>query len=136
MKLSVVIPCYNEADNLPHLIKKCSGLISNEIEVILVNNGSTDNTIQIFQKYKNHNPNLILHNLSTNIGYGHGIISGLNLARGEVLSWTHADLQTDPNDLIVGLKFFDKNQNSIFVKGNRYGRPFFDVFFTVGMSFF
>jgi hypothetical protein len=73
----------------------------------------------------------------TNIGYGNGILTGLRAANGEVLSWTHADLQTEPQDVLIGLGIFEKSSNKkIFVKGRRYGRPFMDVIFTLGMSVF
>ena len=50
MKLSIVIPCYNEEKNIPFLLKKFSEIISNEdLEVILVNNGSTDNSQKVLE---------------------------------------------------------------------------------------
>jgi glycosyltransferase involved in cell wall biosynthesis len=71
-----------------------------------------------------------------NVGYGFGILSGLKAAKGDVLGWTHADLQTDPMDSLKALSIFqDKGQN-IFVKGRRFGRPMADLVFTVGMSLF
>jgi len=45
-------------------------------------------------------------------------------------------MQTDPQDVLRGLEFFDRHGEDIFVKGRRYGRPFMDVVFTVGMSVF
>ena len=48
MKLSVIIPCYNESKNLPYLLKRIDELIlRNFIKVILVDNGSSDNTFSI-----------------------------------------------------------------------------------------
>ena len=50
MKLSVVVPCYNEADNIPLLLEKFSAVITRQdIEVILVDNGSTDKTPEILE---------------------------------------------------------------------------------------
>jgi hypothetical protein len=63
-------------------------------------------------------------------------VSGLKAAKGEILGWTHADMQTDPQDAILGLEHFENHGDDIFVKGRRYGRPFMDVVFTVGMSVF
>lgn len=71
-----------------------------------------------------------------NEGYGNGILAGLDVARGEILGWTHADLQTDPSDVLLGLDFFKKHGNDVFCKGRRYGRPKLDIFFTFGMSIF
>jgi len=71
-----------------------------------------------------------------NLGYGHGIMAGLRAAKGRILGWTHADLQTDPYDVVRGLSLFSRFGESILVKGRRYGRPWGDVFFTVGTSVF
>ena len=45
-------------------------------------------------------------------------------------------MQTDPADILEGLKFFDADNQNLFVKGKRYGRPYMDVVFTIGMSIF
>jgi glycosyltransferase involved in cell wall biosynthesis len=71
-----------------------------------------------------------------NQGYGFGILSGLKTAKGDVIGWTHADMQTDPQDFLYGIELFNKHGNDVFVKGVRYGRPLMDVLFTIGMSIF
>ena len=57
-------------------------------------------------------------------------------AGGEYIGWTHADMQTDPADILKALEIIEREQGLVFVKGNRKGRPLFDVFFTAGMSLF
>ena len=57
-------------------------------------------------------------------------------AKGEILAWTHADLQTDPTDVHKGLALFNQHGDDIFVKGHRVGRPLADQAFTVCMSTF
>ena len=74
--------------------------------------------------------------LDKNDGYGGGILAGLRVAKGEIIGWTHADLQTNPTDALKALEFFENSTESIFVKGRRHGRPFLDIFFTICMSFF
>ena len=135
MNISLVIPCFNEAKNLPLLISRCEELINNyPMEIILVDNGSTDGSSNIIAK----NSLLKLVRIEENKGYGNGILQGLRDANGEILAWTHADLQTDPNDLISGLDYFlnSDNPQKIFVKGQRHGRPLLDSLFTLGMSIF
>ena len=137
MRLSLVIPCYNEAANLPLLLSRCVEVAkSGEVEVILVDNGSTDDTPRLLTELLPQYPGCRSVRVEKNQGYGFGILSGLRVAKGELLGWTHADMQTDPQDVLRGLKFFDQHGGDIFVKGRRYGRPLADVAFTVGMSFF
>jgi len=133
--VSLIIPCYNEAKNLPFLISRCEKLIEEfPMEIIFVDNGSKDETAKIIEK----NPFIKLIRIDNNEGYGNGILEGLRNANGEILAWTHADLQTDPNDMVEGLKHFrnSDDQEMIFVKGKRYGRSIVDLFFTIGMSIF
>jgi glycosyltransferase involved in cell wall biosynthesis len=137
MRFSLVIPCYNEAANLPLLLERCKELaVRPDVEVVLVDNGSTDSTAEVLRKLLPKYPGCRSIRVDKNQGYGFGIISGLKAAQGEILGWTHADMQTDPQDAILGLELFEKHGDDIFVKGRRYGRPFMDVFFTVGMSVF
>jgi glycosyltransferase involved in cell wall biosynthesis len=136
MRFSLIIPCYNEAANLPLLLERCEALKQIDgLEVILVDNGSTDETPAILAEALAGYPHCRNVKVEVNQGYGFGILAGLRAAKGEVLAWTHADLQTDPQDVAKGLEFF-KSGESVFVKGRRRGRPFADVFFTIGMSAF
>jgi glycosyltransferase involved in cell wall biosynthesis len=135
MKLSLVIPCYNEGANLPQLLSRCAEVAnSGEIEVILVDNGSVDATPRLLAEFLPSFPGCRSVRVEKNQGYGFGILSGLHAARGELLGWTHADMQTDPLDSRRALALFKEHGNDIFVKGRRHGRPLMDVFFTVGMS--
>ena len=139
MKLSIIVPCYNEEKNIPLILEKFNNVIKNEkIEVILVNNGSTDNSAKIFEELlpKFSFAKTVL--VPVNQGYGYGILQGLKEAKGDFLGWTHADMQTDPKDVIKSYELLEKENwnKNIYVKGNRKGRPFFDQFFTFGMSVF
>lgn len=137
MRLSLIIPCYNEAANLPLLLERCKEVVNKpEVEVILVDNGSTDNTAEVLLNLLPQYPGCRSIRVEKNQGYGFGIVSGLKAAEGQILGWTHADMQTDPQDALRGLDLFEKHGDDIFVKGRRYGRPFMDVVFTIGMSLF
>ena len=138
---SFIIPSFNEAQNLPILCDRLIKVLkkNKKLEVLLINNGSTDNTTEILYKQKiNKYKNFRILNLKKNIGYGHGILSGLKIAKGQILIWFHADLQADPLDIFTALI---KNQKKIFsnkfiLKGKRTNRGFFDNFFTFFMSTF
>lgn len=139
MKLSIVVPCYNEEKNLPLILEGFSRVINrSDIEVILVDNGSYDDTAQILQELAPLYPFLKIVRIKKNQGYGFGILGGLKQATGEYLGWTHGDMQTSPSDVIRAIEIIEKQNNSkdVYIKGVRKGRPLFDVFFTMGMSIF
>ena len=138
-QLSIVVPCYNEVLNLPNIFAKFDDILAKrtDIEVILVNNGSTDNSAQVFEKEINarKEKNIKLVNVAQNKGYGYGILSGLEQASSPILSWTHADLQTDPADVIKALEVFETTQpQPVLVKGYRKNRKVSEAFFSWGMG--
>lgn len=137
MKLSLVIPCYNEAANLPLLLEQCREVTRQpDCEIVLVDNGSHDRSPEVLREKLSGYPGCRSIRVEKNQGYGFGILSGLKAATGDILGWTHADMQTDPQDALRGMALFQQHGPNIFVKGRRYGRPFGDVVFTVGMSVF
>lgn len=137
MKLSIVVPCYNEEKNIPLILERFGELIKrDDIEVILVNNGSTDDSAQVLTELIPKYPFARTTLVEVNQGYGYGILQGLRECRGEYIGWTHADMQTDPADILKALDIIEREKGLVFVKGNRKGRPLFDVFFTAGMSLF
>ena len=132
---SIVIPCYNESGNLLKLIDICKKeLCANGVEVILIDNGSTDGSDKILKTIKDLDQLLKTYRLEKNQGYGGGILYGLSKAKGQYIGWTHADLQTDPADVLNGFKLMDSDK--IFVKGSRVGRPIADNIFSIGMGIF
>ena len=143
MKLSIIIPCYNEQDNIPHIIDQCQQALKKRgktsCEILLVNNGSTDNSAKIFNDAMKDLPAdtvFKIVNVPINKGYGYGILAGLNQATGQVLAWTHADLQTDPLDVFTAFDTHQKTPNNalLVVKGKRKKRAFVESFFTFGMQ--
>lgn len=137
MKFSLVIPCYNEAANLPFLLDRCKEFARfQDSEVVLVDNGSTDHSSEVMAELLQNYPSCRSIRVEENQGYGYGILEGLRAARGEVLGWTHADMQTDPQDALRGMALFEQHGPNVFVKGRRYSRPFGDVVFAAGMSVF
>lgn len=140
MDLSIVIPCYNEEDNIASLIKSIDQHQNSKLkyEVIFVDNGSVDRTSEKLENEIHQYNNFKLLKLDKNLGYGGGIIKGLSQTKGNILAWTHADIQTDPND-IFNMVLLNKDsllKEKIVIKGNRRQRTFIDLFFTKMMSIF
>lgn len=137
-KLSIVIPCHNEGEGLRELIAAYAELCKSraDVEVIIVNDASGDNSSAILNELSASNPFLKVVTNHISEGYGNAILSGLKVAEGEWLGWTHGDSQTPPADVFTALKLLEAegSANNLFLKGRRYGRPFVDVFFTFGMS--
>ena len=103
--LSIVIPCFNEAKNITIVLKKLEQMMlsrQESIEVIVVDGASTDGTPQeleaVFKYLPTDRFKLILNHERN--GYGGDIMKAIKMASGKILSWTHADLQTDPEDIL------------------------------------
>ncbi len=137
---SVVIPFYNEEKNIYFVIKslkKISKKIKN-IEFVLINNGSTDNSELVFSKIlrRENKRKFKYYKIKNNIGYGHGIKFGLRKSSGKYLAWTHADMQTDPLDLVKAIEIVNKNnKENLFVKGKRKKRSTKEIIQTKAMEY-
>jgi len=139
---SIVLPCFNESETIQELFSGYEKTVTAlpELEVIFVNNGSTDNSSSIFwdETSKPNREWAKVITIEKNIGYGHGIIQGLKHCSGEFIGWTHADSQYSPEIIVEGFNQLTsaKNPHKTIVQGKRYGRPWLDVFFTAGMSIY
>lgn len=131
--LSIVLPCYNEEGNLPELIQRLDEMVAGKsIEVVLVNNGSLDGSAQVFERELSrrvHHEQFKLVTIAKNVGYGHGILTGLRSAAGRILSYTHADLQCDPRNVLAAYQLYletekqpGQESGEFLVKGRRQDR--------------
>ncbi len=139
MKLSIIVPCYNEEKNIPLILEKFDEVIKrDDIEVLLVNNGSNDNSKNVMDRLVPKFTFARVVTVENNQGYGYGITSGLKEAHGEFIGYTHADMQADPTDVLKALEIMEKQDNpeNCYIKGDRKGRAVFDQFFTMSMSAF
>ena len=138
MNASIVIPCYNEEENIHNLFSTWKKTIEGKnIEVIFVNNGSQDKSQDIFTELqkKNTDNQIKVLNLKENKGYGGGIQEGLKIANGDILSWCHADNQVSVLDITSLIEaYMTQNNEKLVIKGRRRNRSFFDNFFTKNMG--
>lgn len=127
-KYSIVLPCYNESANLPVLVDRFRPFAQRwDFELILVNNGSTDDSALIMEQVQQDPSNAFVRivTIETNIGYGHGIHTGLEAAEGEILAYSHADVQTPPEDIFRAFELIERGDVVIertVIKGLRPGR--------------
>ncbi len=140
MKYSIIIPCYNERDNVDDLISRIKPLQEQyDLEYVLVENGSKDGSREYFNKnIENRYPGIQVVYVDMNQGYGYGLQQGMKAAEGDYVGWIHADLQIPPEIL---RKFFDEiekhpTHEKLFLKGRRKNRRALDRFFTNGQSMF
>jgi glycosyltransferase involved in cell wall biosynthesis len=100
--LSVVIPVYNEADNLnllhPGLLEVLRGL-DVQSEVIYVDDGSTDGSYKILIEFAKADARVKIIRLTKNFGQTLAIQAGVNHSQGDTLVFMDADLQNDPADI-------------------------------------
>ena len=137
--LSIVIPCYNEEKNLQNLVSQIKEIKQNNqninLEFILVNDGSTDQTSsKLFELNKNSIYSIL--DLKKNHGYGGSIQEGLKISKGEIVSWTHSDLQCDINDILIVYNLYKSKllNGDCIVKGKRIHRKLVDSFFSNSMA--
>jgi glycosyltransferase involved in cell wall biosynthesis len=138
MKLSVVVPCYNEAKNIPHVLARFKAALKGlDAELILIDNNSKDETKKTLKELLPNYP-FARSVFAAQPGYGAAIRKGLDAAKGEFLCYTHADMQTDPGDVRKALDLITSasDPKRTLVKGSRKGRPLADQFFTSAMALF
>ncbi len=132
---SLVMPCYNEAQSLPALVKRavdCAKkrcLAPNEFELVLVENGSKDNSFAVMESLKKDEDGSYLKivRVLKNEGYGNGLFQGLKATCHEVVGYTHADEQCDPDDVFQGWALISKQPGKkVLIKGTRHERAFRD----------
>ena len=107
-ELSVVVPCYNEAESLPELCRRLAEAFPTDdsltVEFVLVDDGSTDGTAAVLQRLAADDPRIVPLPRPTRGGQTMALWDGLQAARGRWIAHLDGDLQNDPADLPVMLR--------------------------------
>ena len=128
MTLSVVIPVYNEEENIQLLhakLKEALVILDNEYEILFVDDGSTDRTLSILEEIQAGDKHVIVLSLRRNFGQTAAFAAGFDFARGDVIVTMDGDLQNDPADIP---KLLERIKDHDLVSGWRKKRK--DPFFT------
>jgi dolichyl-phosphate beta-glucosyltransferase len=108
VKLSIVIPAFNEADNLPGTLDTLLRFFNQkaiDFEVIVVNDGSTDGTRNVVEQYSEAYKPILMVNHSLNRGKGYAVKRGVQKATGDLILFSDADLST-PIEEYANLKAY------------------------------
>ncbi|MDA8434169.1 MAG: glycosyltransferase family 2 protein, partial [Nitrospiraceae bacterium] len=112
MTISVVIPLYNEEENVAELhrrVKSAMDGTGKEYEVIFVDDGSTDRTLPLLQEIQSADRNAVVLSLRRNFGQTAAFAAGFDYARGDVIVTLDGDLQNDPDDIPKLLELLPEN---------------------------
>jgi glycosyltransferase involved in cell wall biosynthesis len=123
-RLSVVVPCYNEADNLGNLVAALGcgrAAVTEDYELLLVDDGSTDGTLPLLRRAARRDARVRYLALSRNFGKEAAMLAGLRRATGRAVALMDADLQHPPELLRRMLPLLDQGYDQVVARRNRAG---------------
>ena len=132
-KVTIIIPAYNEEESLPLLYDRLNKVISElkeyEFEMLFINDGSKDKTIEIIKSFRKQDKRVSYVDFSRNFGKEIAMIAGLDYAKGDCVIFIDADLQ-DPPELIPELiKYWEQGYDDVYAKRrSRKGETFIKKF--------
>ena len=132
-RISIIIPAYNEEESLPYLKERLDKLMQDmsgyEFEILFINDGSKDKTLEIIKNYREQDNRYCYVNLSRNFGKEIAMIAGLDYTTGDCAIFMDADLQ-DPPELIPELvKYWEEGYDDVYAKRrSREGETFLKKF--------
>ena len=112
MKLSIIVPIFNEENNLEGLFREIDKNFSNiNYEVLFINDGSVDNSKKVLDKlFRENEKNIKVVNFSRNFGKEAAIYAGIKYSSGMYTAIIDADMQQDPKYILNGLNYLEKNE--------------------------
>ena len=132
-KVSILIPAYNEEEVLYTLYDRLENVINKlnnyEFEVLLINDGSKDNTLNILRELRKRDKRMCYINLSRNYGKETAMIAGLDYVTGDCCIILDADLQDPPELIEEMLKYWEQGYDDVYAKRkSRAGESFMKKF--------
>ena len=132
-KIDIIIPAYNEEESLPFLFERLEKIMQEnanyEFEILFVNDGSKDKTLELIKKQRKKDNRISYVDFSRNFGKETAMIAGLDYATGDAAIFMDADLQ-DPPELIPELiKYWEQGYDDVYARRRtREGETFFKKF--------
>lgn len=136
MEVSVIIPMYNEEENVLHTLQEVKNVLRqySPFQIIAVDDGSADNTLTLLEQYASENQEVEVLKHQVNMGMGKALVTGFKNAKGKVIVTLDADLSYDPNYIpLLVWKLHEENADVVI--GSQYmhggkteGIPFIRLF--------
>ena len=108
--LSIVLPVFNEVESLGPLWQELYAVLpslAESVEVIFVDDGSTDGSAEVLRRLAKEDPRIRLIRFEANAGLSASFYAGLRAARGRIVATMDSDLQSDPRDIPMLMKYLD-----------------------------
>ena len=119
-KITIIIPSYNEEESLPFLYERILNVINElkqyEFEILFVNDGSKDKTIEIIKSYRNKDKRISYVDFSRNFGKEIAMIAGLDYAKGDCVIFMDADLQDPPELIPEMIKYWEEGYDDVYAR--------------------
>lgn len=131
--VSILVPAYNEEEVLNMLYERLKKIIDSNIkynfEILFINDGSKDNTLEIIKELRSKDSNVCYLNLSRNFGKETAMIAGLDYVKGDCVIIIDADLQDPPELIPEMLNFWEEGYDDVYAKRkSRKGETFLKKF--------
>ena len=125
-KVSILVPCYNEEKSLPVLYEQLKQLMDGhqefEWQVLLVDDGSKDSTLQVCKTLRQTDDRVVYIGLSRNFGKERAMLAGFDHATGDCLVIMDADLQHPPHVIPQMLQYWQEGYEDVYAKRNDRGK--------------
>ncbi len=125
-KVTILIPCYNEEASLPRLFEALAQLMDSNAnydwEVLFVNDGSRDATLQLIREIRQKDPRFCYIDLSRNFGKEAAMLAGFDHARGDCMVIMDADLQHPPSIIPEMLHYWEEGYEDVYARRKTRGK--------------
>ena len=119
-KISIIIPAYNESESLPYLYERLTKILNEitnyDFEILFINDGSKDNTLELIKKYREKDERICYVDFSRNFGKEIAMIAGIDYAEGDAVIFMDADLQDPPELIPTLIKYWEEGYDDVYAR--------------------